>query len=77
LPEYPPEAYAERVRGVVIVEITIGTDGKVQDAKVIKSIPLLNAAALACVRQWEFTPTLYNGIAVPVIMLVNVNFSMQ
>jgi TonB family protein len=45
------------VEGTVIVEATIGPNGKVQDAKVLRSHPLLEAAALDADRQWEFTPT--------------------
>jgi hypothetical protein len=52
-------------------------DGKVADAKVLRSIPLLDSAALDAVRQWEFTPTLLNGVPVPVIMTVTVNFTLQ
>jgi protein TonB len=38
---------------------------------------LLDAAALDAVKQWTFTPTLLNGTAVPVIMTVTVNFTLQ
>ena len=61
-PVYPPIAQSARVQGVVIIEATIGPDGKVQDARVLRSIPLLDAAALDAVKQWEFTPTLLNGV---------------
>jgi TonB family protein len=71
----PPEAAAARVQGVVICEIVVGTDGRVTDAKVLRSIPLLDEAALEAVRQWEYTPTLLNGMPVPVIMTVTVNFT--
>jgi protein TonB len=76
-PVYPPIAQSARVQGVVIIEATIGPDGKVKDAKVLRSIPLLDSAALDAVRQWEFTPTLLNGVPVPVIMTVTVNFTLQ
>ena len=46
------------------------------DARVIRSIPLLDQAALDAVRQWEFTPTLMNGVPAPVIMSVTVNFQL-
>jgi TonB family protein len=75
-PTYPAAAQQARVQGIVILEATIGTDGKVQDAKVLRSIPLLDAAALDAVRQWEYTPTLFNGVPTPVIMTVTVNFTM-
>jgi protein TonB len=76
-PVYPAIAQSARVQGVVIIEATIGPNGRVVDAKVLRSIPLLDAAALDAVRQWEFTPTLLNGVPVPVIMTVTVNFTLQ
>jgi TonB family protein len=76
-PIYPAIALQAKVRGVVIAEVRIGTDGSVEDAKVLRSIPLLDEAALDAVRQWRFTPTLLNGQAVPVMMTVTVNFTPQ
>ena len=61
----------------MILEATIGPDGRVQDVKVLRSIPLLDQAALDAVRQWVFTPTLLNGVPVPVIMTVTVQFTLQ
>ena len=75
-PQYPSIAQSARVQGVVIIEATIGPDGLVQDARVLRSIPLLDNAALDAVRQWEFSPTLLNGVPVPVIMTVTVNFTL-
>jgi TonB family protein len=76
-PEYPAEALAARIQGVVIVESTIDTDGMVADVRVLRSIPGLDDAAVAAVRQWRYTPTLLNGEAVPVIMTVTVNFTLS
>jgi len=76
-PLYPQDAQSARISGVVIIEATIDTDGRVYDAKVLRSIPLLDQAALDAVRQWEFTPTLLEGVPVPVIMTVTVNFTLQ
>jgi TonB family protein len=73
-PAYPEIAKSARVQGVVIMECTIGPEGKVTDVKVLRGIPLLDAAAVDAVRQWEYTPTLLNGVPVPVIMTVTVNF---
>jgi protein TonB len=75
-PMYPQVARAARVQGVVILEATIGVDGSVSDARILRSIPLLDQAALAAVRQWRFVPTLLNGVPVPIIMTVTVNFSL-
>ena len=68
-------AQSARVAGAVTIEVTIGADGKVDDAKVVRSIPLLDQAALDAVRQWEYTPTLLNGVPVPVLMNVTINFT--
>ncbi len=76
-PIYPAEAQAAGVTGVVIIEATIDPAGRVSDAKVLRSIPILDQAAVEAVRQWEFTPTLLNGAPVPVIMTVTVNFTLQ
>ncbi len=61
----------------MILEATIGTDGTVKDLKVLRSIPLLDAAAIDAVKQWQYTPTTLNGVPVPVIMTVTVNFTLQ
>lgn len=76
-PDYPAIALATHTSGVVIVETTIGVDGRVVDARVLRSVPLLDDAALVAVRQWEFTSTLLNGTPVPVVMTVTVNFSLK
>jgi protein TonB len=73
-PVYPGIAADARVQGVVILECTLSPRGTVTDVKVVRSIPLLDAAAVEAVRQWVYTPTLLNGVPVPVIMTVTVNF---
>jgi protein TonB len=74
-PVYPAMAQSAHVAGAVIIEATIGLDGKVIDAKVLRSIPLLDEAALDAVRQWVYTPTLLNGKPVPVVVTVTINFT--
>jgi periplasmic protein TonB len=76
-PVYSPIAQAARVQGIVIIEATIGADGHVVNARVLRSVPLLDEAALAAVRQWQYTPTLLNGVPVPVIMTVTVQFTLS
>jgi TonB family protein len=74
-PVYPAIARSANVTGAVTIEATIGVDGKVADAKVVRSVPLLDQAALDAVRQWEYMPTLLNGVPVPVVTMVTVNFT--
>lgn len=76
-PVYPVIAQQARVEGVVILEATIGTDGRVRDTRVLKSQPLLDQAAIDAVMKWRFTPTLLNGVPVPILMTVTVHFSLN
>lgn len=72
---YPPDALAAGIDGVVIAEITVNESGLVSDARVLRSIPSLDDAALKAVREWRYDPTVVDGKAVPVKMTVTVNFS--
>jgi len=76
-PVYSPIAQSNRVQGVVILEATIGADGRVQQVRVLRSIPLLDASAIEAAKQWQYTPTLLNGVPVPVVMSVTVNFQLR
>ena len=76
-PGYPDIAKQARVQGIVILECTISPQGKVTDVKVLRGIPLLDQAAIDAVKQWVYTPTLLNGVPVPVIMTVTVNFRLS
>jgi len=76
-PVYPPVAQNARVQGVVILEVVIGPTGSVTDVEVLRSVPLLDEAAINAVKQWRYTPTLQDGVPVPVIMTVTVNFQLS
>jgi periplasmic protein TonB len=76
-PQYPALARSVRVSGIVILETVIGEDGTVGDVRVLRSIPLLDQAAIDAVKQWRFSPTLLNDRAVPVVMTVTVNFNLN
>jgi protein TonB len=74
-PVYPALAQSAHITGSVTIEATIGTDGKVIDARVVHSIPLLDQAALDAVQQWEYLPTKLNGKNVPILVTVTINFT--
>ena len=76
-PIYPAEAREQRVQGVVILEALIDVTGRVQDVKLLRSIPLLDQAAIDAVRLWQYEPTLLDGVPVPVIMTVTVQFTLN
>lgn len=77
LPVYPRIAQTARVEGTVILEATINEHGRVTELRVLRSVALLDDAALVAVRQWLFEPTLLNGTPVPVVMTVTVTFSLN
>ena len=76
-PIYPTIAQSARVQGVVILEAIIDVTGNVESVKVLRSIPLLDQAAVEAVRQWRYTPARLNGQPVPVIVTVTVNFAID
>src|SRR5258705_3273581 len=61
LPRYPAIAMAAHIEGVVILDAVIDATGRVTDVRVVRSLPLLDQAAIDAVRQWRFTPTVLNG----------------
>lgn len=76
-PEYPVEAQAQGIRGIVILELTIDKEGKVAEARVIRSVPGLDEAALAAARQWTYEVTRVGGKPVSVRLAVPITFAMK
>jgi protein TonB len=75
-PVYPEAARARRIDGTVIVNVLVGKDGLVKDARVVpqRSIPALDQAALDCAKQWVFKPALSRGEPVAVWVAIPVKF---
>ena len=76
-PVYPDAAVNARIEGVVILECLISPLGRVSEVKVLRGVPLLEEAAVDAVRQWVYTPTLMDGVPVPVLMTVTVRFDLR
>ena len=74
-PVYPAIAQSARVQGDVVIEATIDEEGNVADARIVKSVPLLDQAALDAVRQWQYRPSLLNGVPTAVVTTVTVKFT--
>ena len=55
-PNYPEAARQARVSGVVILQLTVSANGIVTDARVLRSIPLLDAAAIEAAKLWQYEP---------------------
>jgi len=76
-PIYPPIAKSIKLEGSLVIEATIDENGAVRNARVLRSQPLLDQAAIDAVSQWKYAPTRLNGVAVPVILTVTVVFAMK
>jgi TonB family protein len=74
---YPEIARQSQVQGVVILGVKTGEEGKVEDLIVLRSIPLLDQAAIDAVRQWVYEPMIVDGKAVPVVFTVTVRFNLK
>ena len=71
-PVYPAEAREAGVQGVVILETGIATDGRVSEARILRSVEKLDMAALDAVLGWKFQP-----VGFPIQMTVTVNFTLD
>lgn len=74
-PVYPGIAAHARIAGTVVLEATISRSGVVSDVRVLRSVPLLDAAAVEAVRQWRYEAPLLNGEPVAVLLTVTVHFN--
>lgn len=75
MPEYPVAARANLETGTVVIECLVDQNGRVHGATVVGSVtPALDAAALAAVNGWTFTPAVENGRVVPAVVRIPVDF---
>jgi len=63
-PAYPPIAKAAFIQGTVVIEIRVGTSGKVEAMKVVSGPAMLQQAAIDCLKQWTFHPFQKDGFPV-------------
>jgi TonB family protein len=74
-PVYPPIAITYDVRGVVVLDATVDRAGRVVSTRIVRSIPVLDHATVNAVRQWQFQPSLVDGVPVPVEIRVSASFN--
>ena len=76
-PVYPEIARQALVRGTVLLGVRVDIHGRVTEVMVLKSIPLLNKAAVDAVKQWVYEPFIWEGKLTPVVFSVNVVFKVK
>lgn len=77
LPDYPPEAQAQGLHGIVILELIIDAQGRVAEVKVIRSVPPFDEPATLAVKKWEYEITKLDGKPVSVLLTVPITFALR
>jgi len=76
-PEYPPEARAQNIQGIVLLRVRIDKEGSVSRLDIVSGPPELHDAAMEAVRLWKYQPYMLNGQPVEVESQVQVNFTLE
>jgi protein TonB len=70
--DYPASARGQQ--GTVVLQVLIGRDGSVQDAKFLQGSLAFARVAIDGVKQWRFKPYIMNGRPVSVQTLLTISF---
>jgi TonB family protein len=76
-PAYSQEAKDAHAQGAVAIQARVEPDGHISHARVVRSIPLLDQAALDAVLQWEFEPVVIDGEGVTYLLTTTVIFTLN
>jgi TonB family protein len=79
-PNYTSEALQRKISGSVSVQGVVGVDGGFHNLRVVKSLDAvygLDQAALDAAAQWQFVPGTKDGQPVPVMVTVEMTFTMK
>ena len=74
---YPLLAQQMRVQGSVVLQALIGTDGVIENLRVLTGPSILASAAEQAVREWKFKPIMQNGQPVESQAKITVNFTIK
>jgi protein TonB len=75
-PQYPPDASARHIQGLVALDIQIGADGAVHNIAVVEGDPVLAGAAVQAVRQWRYQPYSVDGRPVEMQTRITIRFTL-
>ena len=76
-PIHPPQAEVAHIRGVVLLDVLIGSDGSVASVHLSQGDPALAQSAIDAVKEWTYKPTTVGGIPVEVVTQVRVPFGAE
>ncbi len=75
-PQYPADASARRIQGLVTLDVQVGADGAVHNVSVVQGDPVLAEAAVEAVMQWRYQPYSVNGRPVERKTRVTIRFTL-
>lgn len=79
-PRYTQEALKAGISGTVLMEVVVGSDGQVGEVRVTRSLDRefgLDDRAVETVKKWRFTPARKDGVAVPVLVEIEMTFTLR
>jgi protein TonB len=79
-PNYTSEAMRARIQGVVTMEAVVMPDGSVGDVRIVRSLDQqfgLDKEAISTIRKWRFKPGMRLGQPVPVLIVVEMSFTLR
>ena len=79
-PQYTPEARAAKIQGSVMIEAIVEKDGTVGEVRVARSLDKqfgLDQQAVDSVKTWQFAPGKKDGVAVPVMVEIEITFTLR
>jgi protein TonB len=74
-PEFPAIARQLKLSGKVVVDLTVGEDGSVEDASIVTGNPVLAAAAQRAGKNWKFQPFRADGKPSKAVVRVSFDFT--
>ena len=79
-PQYTAQAMRAKIQGTVLLECVVQPDGTVGNIKVVRSLDStfgLDQEAMKAARQWQFAPGTRFGQPVPVLVTIEIAFTLR
>ena len=79
-PQYTSDAMRAKVQGTVLLECVVRVDGSVSDVQIVRSLDPtfgLDQQAMAAARRWRFAPGTRMGEPVPVLITIELTFTLR
>ncbi len=77
MPTYPPLALQNNVQGTIVLQVSIGKDGSVQNVRLLSGPPMLAAGVMDAVRKWRYKPYYRDGEPVAVEKRITAEFTIS